>query len=274
MQETGDEDIPGADIMKNVRLYGNKPYTVAVVHGGPGAPGEMAPVARELSRDYGVMESLQTKDSIDGQVEELAEVLKEHGNPPVVLVGWSYGATLGYILTARYPALVRKLILVGATSFEEKYAASVVYEELLRLTEEERAEVFSLEESIRGDDDKGKSASLARLFHLFIKADSYDLLPHKEEVLEYQPEINEKIGREVRDLLASGELLELGKKIQCPVAAIHGDYDPRLAEGVREPLTRVLKDFRFILLEKCGHEPWQEKYARDKFYEILKNELE
>ncbi|MBN1176754.1 MAG: alpha/beta hydrolase [Dehalococcoidales bacterium] len=259
--------------MKNVRLYGEKPYTIAVVHGGPGAPGEMAPVARELSRDYGVLEPLQTKDSIDGQVEELAEVLKEYGNPPIVLVGWSYGATLGYILTAKYPALIRKLILVGATSFIEKYAASVVYDELTRLTEEERAEVFSLEESIRGDYGGDKSASLARLFRLFIQADSYDPLPHKEEVLEYQPEINERIGREVRKLLASGQLIKMGKRIRCPVAAIHGDHDPRLAEGVREPLARVLKDFRFILLEKCGHEPWQEKSARAKFYEVLKKEI-
>jgi len=34
-----------------------------------------------------------------------------------------------------------------------------------------------------------------------------------------------------------------------------------------------VKNFRFILLEKCGHEPWKEKYARDKFYEILKKEI-
>jgi len=34
-----------------------------------------------------------------------------------------------------------------------------------------------------------------------------------------------------------------------------------------------VKNYRFILLEKCGHEPWQEKYARDKFYEILKKEI-
>ena len=31
----------------------------------------------------------------------------------------------------------------------------------------------------------------------------------------------------------------MGRKIKCPVVAIHGDYDPHLAEGVREPLSRV-----------------------------------
>ena len=60
--------------MKNLRKYGHSPYTVAVVHGGPGAPGEMAPVARELSSITGVLEPLQTKYSLEGQVQELREV--------------------------------------------------------------------------------------------------------------------------------------------------------------------------------------------------------
>jgi len=72
---------------------------------------------------------------------------------------------------------------------------------------------------------------------------------------------------------SSGKLLELGKSIKCPVVAIHGDYDPHPAEGVAEPLSRILKDFRFILLEKCGHRPWLERSARDRFYSILKQEL-
>ena len=34
--------------MKNYRTWGNAPFTVAVIHGGPGVAGEMAPVADEL----------------------------------------------------------------------------------------------------------------------------------------------------------------------------------------------------------------------------------
>jgi hypothetical protein len=33
--------------MNNPRKYGSKPYKVAVIHGGPGAPGEMAPLGRQ-----------------------------------------------------------------------------------------------------------------------------------------------------------------------------------------------------------------------------------
>ena len=163
--------------------------------------------------------------------------------------------------------------MIAATSFEEKYALNVINEELIRLNEEERAEVFSLAESIRKIDGRDKSGSFARLCRLFTRAESYDQLPHEDEVLEYQPGINEKIGLDVRALLASGEFLKLGEKIQCPVTVIQGDHDPRLADGVREPLDRVLENFKFMLLEKCGHTPWLEKFARDKFFEVLKKEI-
>src|SRR5262249_37817517 len=34
-----------------------------------------------------------------------------------------------------------------------------------------------------------------------------------------------------------------------------------------------LKNFRFVLLEKCGHTPWLERWAREGFYRIIKAEL-
>ena len=79
--------------------------------------------------------------------------------------------------------------------------------------------------------------------------------------------------RDAEALRTSGELLALGKRIDCPVVAIHGDYDPHPADGIRKPLSSVLEDFRFILLDNCGHYPWNERQARDAFYEVLRDEL-
>jgi pimeloyl-ACP methyl ester carboxylesterase len=62
--------------------------------------------------------------------------------------------------------------------------------------------------------------------------------------------------------------------VQCPILAIHGDYDPSPAAGVRDPLARVLKvPFEFVVLENCGHTPWLERQARARLYEILRREL-
>lgn len=260
--------------MKNLRIYGHKPFDVAVIHGGPGAPGEMAPVAQELASVTGVLEPLQTKDTLEGQVEELHTVLRANGDLPLTLIGWSWGAMLSFIFAARFPSFVRKLVLIGSGPFEEKYAANIVGDRLTRLSEEERVEAFELIGIINDPATGDKNTPMTRLGELFAKADTYDPLPHRSEVMEYQYDINDKVWQQAKELRVSGELLKIGKKILCPVVAIHGDYDPHLAEGVREPLSHVLKDFKFILLEKCGHEPWIERAARDRFYEVLKKELE
>jgi len=259
--------------MKNFRTWGKKPFKVAVVHGGPGDPGYMAPVARELSKSTGVLEPLQTKNSIDGQVEELADVLKKQADIPIVLIGHSWGATLSYITTARHPNLIKRLVLIGTVPLGAKDMPDYMPILLDRLSEEERVEFLSLEKLVWDGGAEDKSEPMGRLFRLITKAEAYEPIPHKNEVLEYQLDINMAVGLEVRKLLAGGELMELGSKIACPVVAIHGDFDVRPADDVKGSLSRILKDFKFILLEKCGHEPWVERHAREKFFEILKKEI-
>ncbi len=143
---------------------------------------------------------------------------------------------------------------------------------LSRLSEEERAEALSLMEILNDPTIRSKNTPMSRLGKLISKADSYDPLPHDSEILECQYDIYQSVWERAEELRSSGKLLELGKRIHCPVVAIHGDYDPHLSEGIKAPLSRVLKDFRLILLEKCGHCPWIEQSARDRFYNILKKE--
>jgi pimeloyl-ACP methyl ester carboxylesterase len=111
--------------MINLRKYGKPPYTVAVVHGGPGARGEVAPVARELSSLVGILEPLQTATTLEGQVSELHTVLQGNASLPVTLVGHSWGAWLSFIAAARYPASVKKLVLIGSGPFEHRYAVNI-----------------------------------------------------------------------------------------------------------------------------------------------------
>ncbi|HPI41828.1 MAG TPA: alpha/beta hydrolase, partial [Pseudobdellovibrionaceae bacterium] len=92
--------------------------------------------------------------------------------------------------------------------------------------------------------------------------------------VEINANIYERVWPEAAQLRKSGELLKIAEKIRCPVVAIHGDYDPHPANGVKEPLSQTIKDFRFILLKDCGHKPWIEKNTKDEFYRLLKQELE
>ena len=259
--------------MKNLRRYGNAPLNIAVVHGGPGVPGEMAPVARQLSTDWGILEPLQTAISLEGQVQELRRVLEENGSLPMTLIGHSWGAWLIFILTAQYSSLAKKLILIGSCPFEEKYTSRLMETRLSRLNEEEEKEVLSLMEVLNSSETENDSTTMTKLGKLMNKTDTYDPLPDNSETLDCQQEVFQKVWPEANELRKSGKLLELGKQIICPVVAIHGEYDPHPAEGVKGPLSDTLRDFRFIALENCGHEPWIERHAKDRFYEILEEEL-
>ena len=260
-------------VFPNLRKYGNFPFQVCLVHGGPGAAGEMTPIARELADDTGILEPFQTADSIHGQIEELQDVLESEGDPPIIVIGFSWGAWLSYILAALYPDLVRKLILVSSGPFEEKYAKNIQETRMGRLNEKEKQEAESLMRKIGDPKVDHKNKLFERFGALISQADTYEFIPAESEKLEYRCDIFQKIWPEADALRKSGKLLNLGNNIQCPVVAIHGDFDPHPAKGVQKPLSRILKDFRFILLEKCGHKPWIEKYANERFFQLLHDEI-
>lgn len=261
--------------MENLRKYGNPPYAVVVVHGGPGAPGEMRPVALELSSSYGVLEPLQTANTVKGQVEELKSVIENQGNPPVILIGWSWGAWLSFITTAENPSLVKKLILISSGPFKPEYAKEIMPRRLSRLSSQDKLRAEELLKIVQ-DNKKAKDNLLLEEFGaLMSKADSYNPLPTdgKDDEVKIDMDTYQKVWGEADELRKNGELLGYGEKIKCPVTVIHGEFDPHLYEGVKKPLSEVLNKCKFILLEKCGHHPWFEKEAKDKFFESLKTEL-
>ena len=258
---------------QNVRTYGGRPYSVAVLHGGPGAPGEMAPVARRLSSHAGILEPLQTGRTIEEQLTGLKNSIEMYMDAAGVLIGFSWGAMLGFIFTARYPEMVNKLILVSSGSFEACYAEGVMKIRLSRLNNCDKKQVISLLSMLDNPLFEDKNALFSQLGMLLAKADCYDALPHNNEILTYQYDIFKSVWGEASTLRVTGQLIELGEHIRCPVIAIHGDYDPHPAIGVVKPLSRVLMDFKYICLEKCGHYPWWERNARGEFYRILTDEL-
>jgi pimeloyl-ACP methyl ester carboxylesterase len=262
--------------MDNPRIYGQRPFRVAVIHGGPGAGGEMAPVARQLAVNRGVLEPIQTKASLDGQVEELKTSLEAQADFPVTLIGYSWGAWLSYILAARHRDLGRRLILVSSGPFEEEYVAELEATRMGRLSAEEKTEFQSIVKALANAAAEDKDTQLARLGALASKTDSYDpILTESDgsDTVKASGDIFKGVWQEAAQMRKTGPLLKLAKRITCPVLAIHGNYDPHPAEGVRDPLSKILPDFRFTLLTKCGHTPWMERQAKDRFYGVLEEEL-
>ena len=86
--------------MIHVREYAGPAPTVIVLHGGPGAPGSMAAVARELAGSFRVLEPWQRGGgaqplTVGQHIADLHEVVQAHcpGERPA-LVGSSWGAML------------------------------------------------------------------------------------------------------------------------------------------------------------------------------------
>jgi len=260
--------------MNNLRRYGEEPYRVAVVHGGPGAPGTVAAIARELAQIRGVLEPLQTKNTVEGQVAELRETLERYAALPVTLIGHSWGAWLAYIVAARFPGLVRKLILVSSGPFEAGYVPQLQANRLTRLDPAERTEFTELLGQLGSAPDP--APLMRRLEALVEKSDNYETIPIPTDAADVAPangEQHQGVWAEAAQLRRTGALLDMARLITCPVVAIHGDCDPHPALGVKEPLASLIPDFRFCFLEKCGHSPWKERHARDEFYRILHAEI-
>ncbi len=269
--------------MKNFRTYGNKPYSIALLHGGPGAAGSLGKLARKLSmdlKDSGVLEPLQTADSLEGQLEELRETLEQHAELPTVLMGHSWGAMLGYLFAAKHPSYVKQLIMVGSGLFEASYAKNIMQTRLNRMSPGKQAELDGLMDALEHNNSiQDPDLLFHQIGKLLEAADSFDLMgvpnsenpenPDNSEILKGQYQIYQKVWPEVEKIREAGGLLSAGKNIQCPVVAIHGDFDSHPYQGVKEPLSRVLDKFDFFLIEKCGHEPWRERFARARFFELI-----
>ncbi|UCC79391.1 MAG: alpha/beta hydrolase [Candidatus Zixiibacteriota bacterium] len=259
---------------ETARKYGNPPYNVAVIHGGPGAPGYMAPVARELSVAAGVIEPIQTEDSLTGQIEELEKQLINNTDPPVILIGSSWGAVLALLVAARKEIDIEKLILIGSAVFDAESSARIEGIRMSRLDDNKRRQLDKIRMELDNPDSRDKAKIAKDWGDIFFHTDVYDPIITDLEVIEVQYDINVKVWGDfviLRD--TPGFLKEEFSKIDKPVMVIHGDYDPHPIEGIRPFLEDCLKDVRFHILSRCGHYPWIERHARQSFFDILKKEI-
>jgi pimeloyl-ACP methyl ester carboxylesterase len=257
--------------LKTVRKYGKQPFRIGILHGGPGASGDMRPVAKELSRDFGILEFLQTEKSVNGQIEELNKQLASDADFPVILIGHSWGAWLGFLFASQYPDLIKKLILISAGAFDNKYNADLMKIRLERLSQQDKAEVKKF--MLKMDAGDANNSTFKQFGKLMTRVDSFNYQPGNFIKVNFDVAIFQSVWLEATGLRDSGQLINSAKQIKCPVVAIHGEYDPHPVDGVEKPLSNTLADFKMIRIEKCGHTPWKERYAKDEFFDILRKEL-
>jgi len=248
------------------REYGTAGPCVAVLHGGPGAPGYMAPVARGLADAFRVLEPFQRGSgtvplTVDQHVADLKELLGRHwpGERPS-LVGHSWGAMLALCFAAAHPELAGAVVLIGCGTFDAAARRQ------LQATRNERlgCEVqLRLEQLSRNCPDP--DARLREFARVLQTCDSVDLIDCPDESEPCDARAAEQTWADMLRLQAEGVYPAAFASIRCPVLMLHGADDPHPGRLILAGLKPHIPHIEFEELARCGHYPWLERAARDDF---------
>lgn len=258
--------------MIKTRQYGSGDKAVFVLHGGPGAPGYMKPVAERLGREgYLAVEPFQRSGSaeqpltVERHIEDLAEVV-DHFRPdrPAVIVGHSWGAMLGLCYAAKYPDRVGGLVLVGCGTFDKDSREVMMQRRMAKMSPGQRKRLDALE-----NEDEQNDKALAALGAMMRDVDSYELMK-----VDYAIEYYDALGfrqtwQDMISLQEGGVYPQGFRAVTAPAVMLHGSEDPHPGRMIYENLKQYIPGLEFTEFSKCGHYPWLEKHAQGEFYEAL-----
>jgi pimeloyl-ACP methyl ester carboxylesterase len=247
---------------------------VVVLHGGPGAPGSAAGLARALADDFSVLEPLQRRSglvplTVTQHVEDLAAIAPTGS----AIVGQSWGAMLGLSFAACFPDRVSCLALVGCGTYDED-CRTLFRSRLDGLMDDatrSRLEALKLRAAMEVDPDV-RDAVVQQRGDLTMSIESYELIDSVDDpsdALAYDDGANAETWNDVLRLQREGLEPQSFSRISCPVLMLHGHIDPHPGTATRDLLRRFIPHLQYVEFERCGHEPWKEQHARHPFLAAL-----
>jgi len=258
----------------HIREYGQSGPLVVVLHGGPAAPGYMAPVASELADLFRVLEPMQRGSgaeplTVARHVADLHELVEARcGKARPALVGHSWGAMLALAYAAAHPGCTAGLVLIGCGTFDPVARARMraILEE--RMDDGLRRRMERLQWEFPDPNER-----LRVLGNLTLPLYSYEIL-------------SSGLGAEVCDALAHREtwedMVRLQEKgvypatfaaIDVPVIMLHGAADPHPGQMIQAGLKPYLPQLEYYEWERCGHYPWLERHVGVEFFAVLRDWL-
>jgi pimeloyl-ACP methyl ester carboxylesterase len=254
-----------------VRTYGTAGPRIVLLHGGPGAPGHMAPVARGLEDLFRVLEPFQRASgeeplTVARHVADLHELVAPLERP--ALVGSSWGAMLALAYAAAHPASAGPLALVGCGTFD--LVARARFKALVaeRMDDGLRARVGALEREVTDPDRR-----LAAYGDLLTPLYSFDPLPGDLGFEACDARAHEETWNDMLRLQADGTYPAAFAAIESPVLMLHGAFDPHPGAMIRASLEPHVRRLEYVEWERCGHYPWVERGTREEFFATLRRWL-
>jgi pimeloyl-ACP methyl ester carboxylesterase len=254
-----------------VRTYGTAGPVVIVVHGGPGAPGHMAPVARGLADQFRVLEPLQRGSSAEPltvarHVQDLQELVEARcGGSRPALVGFSWGAMLVLGFAAAHPDRAGPLVLIGCGTFDP--AARQRFQSILN---QRSTALWRQRRDRLADDFPDPGERLRAMAELLLPLYSHELVTTDLEEESYDALAHDQTWQDMLRLQEAGVYPAAFAAIDAPVLMLHGSVDPHPGPLIRASLQPYLPQLQYREWERCGHYPWLEKAVRQEFFAVLR----
>ena len=294
-----------------VRTYGASETSgpeVVVLHGGPGAAGYMAPVARGLAGQFRITEPFQ-RAAVPGErmtvachVADLDRLLRTLPGtsyepspaqrlaprpatapapspdsrmvpslaPAPALLGSSWGAMLALAWAASHPDAAGPIVLIGCGTFHRTSRAHMQATLDARTTPDLRQRLKQLPVEYPDSDSRLKARA-----ELLLPLYSYELI---------RPDVDMELGsvdskahietwQDMIRLQEEGVYPEAFAAIGSPVLILHGAADPHPGRMILDSLKPFLPQIEYHEWERCGHYPWLEKHVHQDFFALLSSWL-
>ena len=240
-----------------------------VLHGGPGAAGYMAPMARKLADSFLVLEPLQRGSgaeplTVARHVADLHELVESRKDSRPAIVGHSWGAMLALAYATAHPGSAVALVLIGCGSFDPASRDRIREIREERMDKSLRRRIERLPEELPDPDQR-----LRVMGKLMLRLDSYELVPTDQKVEAYDARAYHETWEDMVRLQEEGVYPAAFAVIDTPVIMLHGAVDPHPGRMIRASPEPHLRQLEYLEWERCGHYPWLEKFVRDEFFTVL-----
>jgi pimeloyl-ACP methyl ester carboxylesterase len=249
------------------RSYGTSGPQVIVVHGGPGACGSMAVIARELADSFRVLEPFQSglATTVADHVADLHEVIESCSDSvPPALVGHSWGAALSLAYASAHPDNAGPIVLICSGTFDLPSRDQLSANMAKRMNAYIRRRLEQVDQ-LTDPNDRFRA-----LGALTMELYSYDLVTTEQEIDESETGSNHETWEDMVRLQGEGVYPAAFATIKSPVLMLHGADDPHPGQMIRASLAPHIPQLEYREWQRCGHYPWLEKSTRDEFFSVVR----